>query len=1043
MFSVGMYVSCPIHKNGNTIYVLGRIKKNREETDQSVVVFFDKENKNRVMGILPERQMTYFSYELIRGEIKAPASALWKSKSVNILCELSCTKNTFKYYCIQYRSDNKSYVTKVPESELEIDFYLIKTTAIQEASQFINCDTKLYSARQYLSKRKRYIDSLEDIISTLVNTRINLYPHQIDSVIKATREGTTRIMLADEVGLGKTIEALTILKFHIQKNKRFRCLIVTPSSLEFQWSNETNERFGIKAESFSYNKIVYHKTNASVFIISYADFKRYMYELDDMHWDMLIIDEAHKILKTPYFSVLKRASGKIKNVILLSATPITHDGEEYLQLMKMLNPVRFGKMSIEQYRELDHLQGIVRDKLFDMNTDLELFNQIEMTDSFVMNLEELNEDLKDRYLGEIINAISPSSNDKGLYAVNLALEYIRKQYVIESNLIRHRKKEIEEAAIERKLRAVVTYDMEGAAVGVYESNVYDALLTLISENINSQNKYQWIRLLEALHSSPYALLNEFYRMEAPGSEKRKCFELIGKWEAYCDKEIESLKKGEKGGNTRFGKLVEAVNECTDSKILIFSEFRETAKKIYSVIQAIYGNNSAALFDSSMSRLEAQLAARKFQNDDTCRFIICDRSGGEGRNFQKADIVIHFDMSWSPAMMEQRIGRLDRIGRDLERPVDSIVIYAADTIEENIFNLYNNSLKVFARSLCGLEIIFEELQEMIAESFARDIQFGLSHAQKEIENLVSQMEESVEREIYFSTSNETSAKEQTYIKEVSEAFERECENEAETKIITLLKHAGVEAFIEPASGIVYADFEYADRNKLRESLLYEAYELGEYEGTFRREYAVKHDSIDYFSTEHVMYQIAMNLVDKVQKGRFHAVSAVKDTLRWAGFVFVWNVDFNYERLFKGGLNPQKYRFIKKYLNEQQITNVHRIYGNFELNENEICTIFENEKKRLIKGITDTVGYGMLYDDDSWDTYLGECLKLAKISAKERARSWLKSAELADYLSRTRIAEDLEKHTVCEYEKKRIEAENTILAALNDCELQIDSILYIEL
>jgi hypothetical protein len=161
------------------------------------------------------------------------------------------------------------------------------------------------------------------------------------------------------------------------------------------------------------------------------------------------------------------------------------------------------------------------------------------------------------------------------------------------------------------------------------------------------------------------------------------------------------------------------------------------------------------------------------------------------------------------------------------------------------------------------------------------------------------------------------------------------------------------------------------------------------------------------------------------------------------VFIWNIDFNGERLFKGRLNPQKHRYIKKYLNEQQVTNIYRVYGDFEFNENEICNIFEYEKKRIIKGISGTVGYGTLYDEDSWDIFLGKCLRHAKISAKERARSWLKREELADFLSRTRIAEDIERHTVCKFDKKRIDAENTIMAALNDCELQIDSILYIEL
>lgn len=1042
MFSIGMYVSCPIVKNGATVYALGKLAKYNETIDEAEVIFFDNGNKNQILGILSEKRRRYFGYELIRSSAITPSIAIWHSVPVKIICELKLREG-LKTYCIQYYDKGKSYVRRASESELEIDFYYIKNNAEYEATKFLTCDAELFSTRHFLSRRKRYIDSFDDIISTLVNTRVNLYPHQIDAVVKATKEGVTRVMLADEVGLGKTIEALAILKYHMQKKKQYRCLIVVPSSLEFQWSNETIERFGIEIESFSYYKFAYHKTKTSSFIISYAEYKRYMYDLEEMHWDMLIIDEAHKILNTQYFTVLMRASRKIPNVILLSATPITHDGVEYLQLMKLLNPARYGGMKIEQFRRIMQMQSIVRDKLFDMNNDLEYYNQIDMTDAFIMNLEELNIDLSDSYLQNIISAISPESNDKGLYAVKLALEYLKKHYIIESDVIRHRRNDIEEAHIQRKLKAAVTYEMEGADLGIFESNLYDALLFLISKKINLNNKYQWIRVLEAMHSSPYALFTEYIHMDLPGEEKKECFELIKKWRTYCDKEIEQILKGETSGKTRFGKLVEILNACRESKILIFSDFKETAEKIYFIIKTLYGESNVTLFDSGLSRLEAQLAARKFQNDENCRFIICDKSGGEGRNFQKADLIIHFDMSWSPAMMEQRIGRLDRIGRDLERDVESIVIYASETIEENIFNLYNDSLRVFSRSLCGLEIIFEELQEMISDSFARDIKFGLSHAQQEIESLVSQMEESVEREIYYSSANETSFKEQNYINEVSDAFERECENEVECRAVALLNYAGIKAKADTSTGLVYVDCDDADKKMLQRNLLFEAYDSGKYSGTFRREYAVKHDSVTYFSTNHFLYQIIMNLVDRIQEGRFNAVSISDKKIRWAGFVVTWNVDFNHERLLRGGLNPQRHLYIRKYLNEQQVTNAYKLLGDNEFNENEILSMYENGEKRVIQGIENTVGYGILYDEDTWETYLRNSLKNAQDAARKLAKSWLKRTELEDYLSRLRITQEISRHTVCDCDKKRIESEKVIMAGLEDCDLQIDSILYIEL
>lgn len=1043
MFLVGMYVSCPIQKSGNIVNILGKITKYVDDTDEATVVFYDCGEKNLFLRVINKNKKTYFGNELRRADINTPITAFWKERKVNVLFEMSSDKDALKSYCIKYTESGTTYIRGVDESDLIVDFYQLKNSAFNEATEFINSDSELFLTRSLLSKRKQYIESFESILSTLVNTRINLYPHQIETVIRATREGSTRVMLADEVGLGKTIEALVILKFYLQKNSKFRTLIIVPSSLEYQWLNETNERFGIEAESFSYNKYIYHKKMASTIVISYADYHRYKYELDDMHWDMLIIDETHKVLNTRYYISMMHASRTIKNVVLLSATPITHDGVEYLYLMRILNPTRYGKMSEDAFRDLVQLQGVVMEKLSDMNDTLEFYDQIDMTDTCIMNLQELNEKLKDAYLNLIIKSISPESSDKGLYMVKLALEYLRKKYVIESCVIRHRKNDIEEAKIKRELECVKTYYMEGADLGINESNLYDALLSLISRKINNDNKFKWIRVLEAMHSSPYALSDEYAQIELPVGEKRECYELIKKWEDYCDKEIKQLIKGHNRGNTRFGKLIEIIETYKEKKILIFTEFKETAKRVFGMINKLYGKNCSVLFDSDMSRLETQLAAKKFQNDDNCRYIVCDKSGGEGRNFQKADIVVHFDMSWSPAMMEQRIGRLDRIGRDTDRDVQSIVIYASETIEETIFSIYNDTLKVFSRSLCGLEIVFEKLQEIIADSFARDTMYGLSHAREEIEEQVRDMENAVEKEIYLTSSNETNAKERAYITEVSEAFEREQENKTESSIITLLNYLGIQTKIIDDKGAVYVNCKKAQQNQLQMNLLYEINDLGEYEGTFRRQYAVKHDLIDYFSPNHILYQTTMKIVDQLQKGRFHAVSVTNEKIRWAGFVFIWNVDTNSERLYRGKLNPQRHQYIKRYLAEQQISTAIKIYGEAELNESEVMSMYIDGEKRIIENVEDTVGYGVLYDEDSWKYFLNELLMEAESSAKRLAQSWLKNDELKDYLIRERIVKDIKNKTINNQNPKMDDTEQIIMSGLHDCKLQIDSIMYVEI
>ena len=1039
MISEGMYVSCPITKKSVTIYVLGKVKQFYKATNDIDVVFYDKQLVNNKLQILSTKQKVYAITDVQRAAVNCPVNGKWKDTNVVILCESGTGHNGLVYYYCRYVEKGQIKYKNIPESELTIDFYNIKNNAKDEAVSFKSTERHLFFVRQFLSKRRAYINSYENIINLLVNSRIYLYPHQIDTVLRATKGNRTRVMLADEVGLGKTIEALSILKFYIRKNPKFKCVIVVPSTLEYQWFNETNERFGIEAEIFSFNRVKYKKTHASVFIISYGEYHQYKYEIEDMDWDMIVIDEAHKILNGPYYNTLLAASCKIRNVILLSATPIVRDGGEYLRLFKMVEPVRFKKVNADQFKKLMGLQSIVTGELFDLKSDMAFYDQMDMRDSFVERLRELNEELNDEYLNQVIKAIMIESDDNGLYAVKLAVEYLHKKYVIETNVIRHRREEIQEARIQRILGQTFTYYMEGADLDIYESNLYDSLLTLMNGHINATNRDKWITLLEAMHSSPYALLPYFTNLQLSGEAKRETYSLLQKWQKYCELEVRKLMRGYTSYRTRFGCLIEAIETSKAKKILIFSNFTETVKVIYELLQVKYGKDDSVMFNSEMSRLEVHAAARRFQNNENCRFIVCDKSGGEGRNFQKADLIIHFDLSWSPAVMEQRIGRLDRIGRDVNRSVESIVIYANDTVEESIFNIYKNSLQVFDTSLCGLEIIFDELQNMIADSFIEDPLFGLSHAQKEIEEQVSRMKEAVDEEIYFST--ESDKNEMYYIQRVANAFRKENEEKTEDDLIYWINQSGMEASRNSKTGVVTIDINNDKKRILQTDLFFEAFGIKKCLGTFRKEVALENDSIKYFSPNHVIYKAFMSQLDRKQRGRFFA-GAIGEGVRWGGFVFVWNIEINQRELIKKGMDPQGYRFIKKYLNEQQVITSFKLFGSDTLNENDVLIQLENEEIKPITSIEETKGYGDIYDDDSWEDCVNNAIKQSSLSAKSISGSFLNRKELLDYLYKRRINHEIIKHTVCYPYNTLITMGKAIEAAVCNSKPVIDSILYIE-
>ena len=124
-------------------------------------------------------------------------------------------------------------------------------------------------------------------------------------------------------------------------------------------------------------------------------------------------------------------------------------------------------------------------------------------------------------------------------------------------------------------------------------------------------------------------------------------------------------------------------ELFGEKIVIFTDQIETFNAYYKVFKDVFGDEVTG-FAESINRDKAEVNIYRFQSDPNCKMLICDKSGGEGRNLQIADYVIHLDLPWNINTIEQRIGRLDRMGRNVKKPVTSVVIHSVDSYEEQLF-----------------------------------------------------------------------------------------------------------------------------------------------------------------------------------------------------------------------------------------------------------------------------------------------------------------------------------------------------------------------
>jgi ATP-dependent helicase HepA len=157
-----------------------------------------------------------------------------------------------------------------------------------------------------------------------------------------------------------------------------------------------------------------------------------------------------------------------------------------------------------------------------------------------------------------------------------------------------------------------------------------------------------------------------------------------------------------------------------AKVLVFAGYPSVASGLAEALGSSVGGGSVAQFRNDMEQLEKEQAVLQFRDDPRTWILVCDESGGEGRNFQFASELVHYDTPWHSARLEQRIGRLDRMGREAFDPkVESIVLYARGTPEEGYVHCASKAVGVYTRSLSGLEFGLRDVEDTIARAATTD------------------------------------------------------------------------------------------------------------------------------------------------------------------------------------------------------------------------------------------------------------------------------------------------------------------------------------
>lgn len=925
---VGQYVRCPIVLEENDNYfprsfVLGKITSINELSGELNVKLYDLKNSKRFYAHAFEKG--HFPIEKVNrcGAAKdAPVNTSMGSGKI-LSRRIEKKKDAFYEYFVMLDSGK---ITSFMENTIEIEYSAADYQPIKQMMQYEFQNPTWYANRLQVSSNMHMVNNAVYGFKELVGCRTFLMAHQISTIVRAFESRPIRYMLADEVGLGKTIEACSIVKILNSENKNLRVLYIVPGALAQQWENELRYKFEITA-----TQNIAIAAYANHVIISLEELDEYC-EAIALNWDVIIVDETHRLLGMDNkYDLILQLSKRIENVLFLSATPIQNRKEEYLKLLSLLQPEQYCKMSISDFSSLLSKQKKIQRRVNSMISHMDQYE--EYKEDSLEKLRELEDDLGDPNLSEIVAGINLEDDNHGRASMEQSLSYISENYRIERNIVRNRREYVSETLGKRRLETVF-YSMKNADDNYCERNVYFALLEYVSfaiqeEKLSMQNIF---KLLQGMFSSPWALDRVLDDVEADDTELKELLKLwisqandeLAQIDYYMDENPDDI-KGRLLKTVDFIEQEVTVSNDNNGKVVVFSEFRETLWKFGEMLEK--RNIPCVCFMSNMLKDELEDSVYEFQNHEEVRVILCDATGGEGRNFQNADWIIHLDLPWTANAIEQRIGRLDRLGRDVEHlEVNSLVLVAKDTIEEQLFKIWNEGLSLFERSLSGLEIITGELNERIEEALQDDVYTGLENAIDDIIDMTEDTRDAVEEEQLYDSGSVIYRPLSIAVKQMLQTYSGGENDLFQSSMLGWANQAGLKSTVNKNEIVQFADSMFSARAAIQSLFvppdwsLYENTAIvrkeGRILGTFNRSTAIKREDLLFYAPgDPVFDSIIGNAIDS-GRGRCCAFSSLAP-FNYNGFVCVYNVEPKINYLIENKISIQLLSQFRMYLPMKQI------------------------------------------------------------------------------------------------------------------------------
>jgi superfamily II DNA or RNA helicase len=608
----------------------------------------------------------------------------------------------------------------------------------------------------------RYCLPSDPRFQAVCHGRIEAFPHQIKVINQVLGTYPSRFLLCDEVGLGKTIEALAILKELTLQNIVNRVIVIVPANLVKQWQFEMTSKFNLdftiydgayvkelKAGYPGINPWTLHQRILTSLHFVRRDETRAA--LKEVNFDMAIFDEAHHLRrysgtkeiyrKTKNYDLGETVCNQSRVVLLLTATPMQLNPFELFSLIQLLDPSLFPKYSsfVEFKEQISHYNLVIK--------NLDQFGKLNVFEKKYM-LGMIYDLLEGNTIFSTQDAIQDALARRNPGIKDAIIQSIRDKHLLSKILIRNKKRLVFKGFMPKRNTKIVLIEPTKEELDIYKAiRLY--ITTVYQRSLEEKNNATGFvmvvfqRLLASSHvalrktiQQRVATLRELevtllkLRAQIEADAATMTDEEYKKKHDDVERRINNIDEDVPLLNDYYTKLVglkedskaSALVQLTENivhgepgtKIIVFTQFIRTLHYLKKVLETNITDVDVAVFHGKLSKAEKDAQIERFKAvNGHLHVLVSTEAGGEGRNFQFCHNVINYDLPWNPMKLEQRIGRVDRIGQDHDVNIYNFAL--KDTVEENIVAILSERIYAFQEIVGELEPILVNFEEDIGNA----------------------------------------------------------------------------------------------------------------------------------------------------------------------------------------------------------------------------------------------------------------------------------------------------------------------------------------